>query len=137
LSKSNQVTNHEYFDGFVIAGVGLVGLTLYVIYLIGWVGALGNLSRAQQWGWFWGVFFVSGIMLPIYVASGPEPLTPAQVAALKQQRAAPYPPAPPQNPPSTALSPAESSALAILKVRYARGEIDSETYVRMRTQLHE
>jgi hypothetical protein len=42
--------------------------------IIGWISALVNLSRAQEWVWFFIVFCFGSIALLLYWITGPEPL---------------------------------------------------------------
>ncbi len=60
-----------------VAGVVIASLAL-IPHLIAWAGALINLARLQQWGWFVLVLVLHGIAVLLYLIAGPT--TPASVA---------------------------------------------------------
>ncbi len=60
-----------------IAGVVIAALAL-IPHLIAWAGALINLARLQQWGWFVLVLVLYGIAVLLYLIAGPT--TPADIA---------------------------------------------------------
>jgi uncharacterized membrane protein len=91
---------------FLIAA-GLFGM-------FAWIGALINLSKAQEWGWFIPMCFLGAILLLVYLIAGPQPLEAGQQ-------------------PAKALS--ARSALDLLQQRYAAGEIDTATFHHMLAQL--
>lgn len=130
----------RYFIG-MIAGIVMIVLG-GISGMIAWIGALLNLSRAQQWAWFVLMFFFSGIMLLIYLIGGPQPLGKGQTPHAQQLLTYPppnYPPGiPSQLPPAQAYSPSRPiSALEILQQRYVRGEIDTATFDEMRARLEQ
>jgi Short C-terminal domain len=104
-----------------------------VLIVIGWIGALVNVARAREWTWFVLLFFLSGIMIIIYWIAGPQPgeerVLPPVRAGLGSGGSAPYPGA------RAGASPEPDAAMAILRQRYARGEIDTATYDAMRARL--
>lgn len=94
--------------------------------MISWIGTLINLGKEHEWVWFFLTFFFGAIVVFVYLIAGPQPLKPGQI---------------PQQPlaystPNVPLGiPVQSSALEMLRQRYARGEIDEATFDRMRARL--
>lgn len=92
--------------------------------MIAWIGTLVNLSRGQQWAMFVLTFFFGGIMIFIYLVSGPPVSRQSQIPQIM---------APPL--PGSYLYQPQPSALDVLNMRLARGEIDEQTYQRLRAML--
>lgn len=108
--------------------------------MIAWIGALINLSRGEQWAWFILMFFFGGITLLIYLIGGPAvpaagqtPVRQPWVSGL--QGNAPLAVAPQMASPLVPQPPPQLSALDIVQQRFARGEIDAETYRQMLATL--
>lgn len=102
----------------VMAVVSLLGT-------IAWIGTLINLARAQLWIWFALTFLFGGILILIYLVAGPKPLKAGQVAQTTTNHAPGVQPPAHQQP----------SALEVLQLRFARGEIDAATFHQMSEQL--
>lgn len=112
----------------VMAVVGILGL-------IAWINTLINLSRGREWVWFVLTFFFGGIVILIYLIGGPE--VPPKKSLAAQMPASP--PRPSSFPTDQLLGSQASqphpSALEVLQLRLAHGEIDEQTYQRLRDAL--
>ena len=67
---TNQLTSIGNLPLF-ITGIVLYVLA-FVIFAIGWVGALINLARQQQWTWFVLMILFSVVTLIVYLFAGPQ-----------------------------------------------------------------
>lgn len=106
-----------------IAAIGSIG------GIIAWIMTLVQFAQAQAWGRFALAIFFSGIMVLVYLIVGAQPSQPVQYVALQLGA---YPPVAPQ--PGVYPSPMpvqQPDAISILQQRFARGEIDAETYKQM------
>jgi hypothetical protein len=111
-----------------------------ILGMIAWIGALINLSRGEQWAWFILMFFFGGITLLIYLIGGPAVPAAGQTPVRQQWASGLQGNAPPAVAPQMAspLVPQPSpqpSAIDIAQQRFARGEIDAETYRQMLATL--
>lgn len=112
--------------GFVYSGVFITFLIITsIIGFIIWIMLLVEYGRIQAWGAFTLTIFFSGIMLLVYLISGAKSPQPANYVVVQ----------PAGYPPVAAPQPANSEAITILQQRYARGEIDGESYNQMMATL--
>jgi hypothetical protein len=135
VSVEPHVQDHITQDQIILLILIAIMIIGGISGMVGWIGTLVNLARAQLWAWFILTFFFSGIMLFIYLIAGPQPLKPGQSP---QQQFVYVPPSAPSGvsvqPPSSQPS-QPVSALEMLRQRYVRGEIDEATFDRMRARL--
>lgn len=116
--QMDRASGVEIFLGICSAIIG------GILFMIVWISTLVNLSRGQQWAMFVLTFFFGGIMVFLYLVSGPPVPREGQI---------PQTMAPPL--PGPYLYQPQPSALDVLHMRLARGEIDEQTYQRLRAML--
>jgi hypothetical protein len=102
--------------------------------MVAWIMTLVQFAQAQSWGSFTLTFFFSGIMVLVYLIVGAQPRQPAPYVALPPGAYVPiagvYPPMQP-----VPAQPPQPDAVSLLQQRFARGEIDAETYRQMLATL--
>jgi uncharacterized membrane protein len=131
LVISTQIEGAAYnspLDVILAFSALLCGILSVILYLFAWVGTLTNLSRKQQWAWFVLTFFFGIIMIFFYLAFGPD--VPKGEQAQRDSFSSES-----SHQPAMQASQSQPSALEILQQRLARGEIDEQTYVRLRSML--
>lgn len=119
-----------YSDFTAIVDIALL-IVAWLCELVAWILTLVQFARVQSWGAFVLTFFFSGIMVLIYLITGVQPSQPTPYAVLLAGAHVPATPVYPLMPPQ----PPQPDAVSILQQRFARGEIDGETYKRMFAML--
>lgn len=115
----------------------LIVPAVLILYVIVWIGTLIRQGKQQEWVWFVCTLLFGNFITFIYLLAVPDrPFLQtsgvgASDASLPQAGypASGFPPSIVQVPPTP------PSALDVLGQRFARGEIDAETYQHMRAML--
>ena len=122
------------FLGFAVPYASALMVLGLLCGMVAWIMTLIQLAQAQSWGYFTLTFFLSGLMVPIYLIVGVPPGPPAPYGVLPPGTYAPaavaYPPMQ-----SAPAQPPQPDAISILQQRFARGEIGAETYRQMLATL--
>lgn len=120
------------YYGYGFAPIYVIALVVFgsIGGMTAWIMTLIQYAQAQSWGAFTLTFFFSGVMILVYLIAGVPPRQSAQYVVLSPGAYAPgavaYPPVQPAQ-----AQPPQPDAVSILQQRFARGEIDAETYRQM------
>lgn len=105
--------------------------------MVAWIMTLTRFAQAQSWGAFTLTFFFGGIMVLDYLIAGAHPRQPMQPGQYVILTPGAYVPVVGAYPPmqSVPARPPQPDAISLLQQRFARGEIDAETYRQMLATL--